>query len=61
MLSLVLTGFITLSKTPETVSGESARGATSAAGGWGGGGSFTASQKGNGVFRTGQKNAGAAA
>ncbi|XP_074693885.1 uncharacterized protein LOC141928917 [Strix aluco] len=38
MLSLVLTGFITLSKTPETVSGGLARGATSAAGGWGSGG-----------------------
>ncbi|XP_074786962.1 uncharacterized protein LOC141972824 [Athene noctua] len=38
MLSLVLTGLIMLSKTPGTVSGGSARGATSAAGGWGGGG-----------------------
>ncbi|XP_074786958.1 uncharacterized protein LOC141972861 isoform X1 [Athene noctua] len=38
MLSLVLTGLVMLSKTPGTVSGGSARGATSAAGGWGGGG-----------------------
>ncbi|XP_026723320.1 uncharacterized protein LOC113490912 [Athene cunicularia] len=60
MLSLVLTGLITLSQTPGTVSGGSARGAASAGGGWGGGGSFTTSQKGNAVFRTGQKAPGAA-